>query len=477
MGRLSIFNEDDKIERTYKSSLASLGFRTGITPSSKEIDMAYARRRDYLASTTILDQSYANLQQPIYKYERIYERIQCQYLFKQYDILYRYYNILEKEGLTKDGERLLKSCEDEYEKCINDIRLIEKESNIIAEMITNGIDDDILDSFISGLEKRDIDIEFNIENIELSSKIDDFKKKINALYYKKSSESRLNIKNDFGTKTESFNGIAKKFPSTKRFIEDYLSMQRKTIIEDDVDLTVRRNHLNDVDFIGSFLKHPINGQPNVGLTELRNKHKTIKNKFEYILKLKKIKYIKMFKKKIFMVDNKLYLENLTNFTTVLNRVDDEYALFNTYINIIDLIVSANRITYEDATYVDGLLNGFDSYLNRLNVSDEYGKNIDEVLKHEQNEIDSFLKFKESSINENIKLRYSNLISQIISYYSQAFIPTDSMKNLYKLLHSYKFRIKDNNVSIEEKLAIIDHMENFASIYCSDDIKKDNKVSK
>ena len=157
MSRLSIFNENDKVERLYKSSLAFLGFRVGATPSSKEIDEAYTQRRNYLSNTTILDQSYANLQQPIYRYERVYERIQHQYLLKQYDILYRYYYLLENEGLTKDSEKLLKSCEDEYEKCLTDIRQIETESNIVAELIASGIDDSILDNFISGLEKRDID--------------------------------------------------------------------------------------------------------------------------------------------------------------------------------------------------------------------------------------------------------------------------------------------------------------------------------
>ena len=109
------------------------------------------------------------------------KKFQQQYLFKQYDILYKYYYLLEKEGLTKDSEKLLNSYEDEYERCLNNIRHIEVESNIVAGLITSGIDDDTLENFISGLEKRDLDEKFNIDNNQLSIKISDLKKKNNDL--------------------------------------------------------------------------------------------------------------------------------------------------------------------------------------------------------------------------------------------------------------------------------------------------------
>ena len=240
MSRLSVFNEDDKVERLYKSSLASLGFRTGATPSTKEIDEAYAQRRDYLSSTTILDQSYAILQQPIYRYERVYERIQHQYLLKQYDILYRYNYLLEKEGITKDSEKSLKSGEEEYEKCLIDIRQIETESNIVAELIASGIDNSILDNFISGLEKRDLNEEFDIDNIMLNTKINDLKQKINDLYYLQSSKSRIGIKKDYISKVKILNDFMQRFPSTEQYITNYLNEQPKVIVSDDTDLAVRR---------------------------------------------------------------------------------------------------------------------------------------------------------------------------------------------------------------------------------------------
>ena len=96
MSRLSVFREDSIMGGMYKSSLTSLGFVPGYIPSSKEIDEAYAKRGEFLANTTILDQLYETLHKPVYRYERVYERIQYQYLLKQYDILYKYYYLLEK---------------------------------------------------------------------------------------------------------------------------------------------------------------------------------------------------------------------------------------------------------------------------------------------------------------------------------------------------------------------------------------------
>lgn len=466
MSRLSIFKEDDKVERLYKSSLASLGFRTGATPSSKEIDEAYAKRRDYLSSTTILDQSYANLQLPIYKYERVYERIQHQYLLKQYDILYRYYYLLEKEGITKDSERLLKSCEDEYEKCLTDIRQIETESNIVAELIIHDIDSTILHNFISGLEKRDINEKFNIDNAMLNTKINDLKQKINDLYYRQSSRSRISIKKNYISKIKTLDGFIQKFPSTEQFITNYLNEQAKIIVVDDTDLTNRREHLNDITFITSFLTHPVNGNHNATLAQLSNKLDMVKHKFDYLLKLKKVNYIKSFKKKIFTIDNEHYLENLTNFNTALNRLDDKYQLFDTYTNIIDLIIRRNRISNENAAYIDGILNSFDNYLNKLDANNELTANINNTLAQEQNEISSLCKFKEQSIYENIRYQYVSLRKQITAYYDQAFIPNDSRNNILELLHNYKISIKDENVSLKDKLDIINHMASFANNYCN-----------
>lgn len=477
MSRLSIFNEDDKIERLYKSSLASLGFRTGATPSSKEIDKAYALRHDYLSSTTILDQSYANLQQPIYRYERVYERIQHQYLLKQYDILYRYYYLLEKEGITKDSEKLLKSCEDEYEKCLIDIRHIEIESNIVAELITHGIDNSILENFISGLEKRDIDEEFDIDNIMLNTKVNDLKQKINDLYYRQSSRSRIGIKKDYISKVKTLNDFAQKFPSAKQYITDYLNEQTKVIVSDDTDLAERREHFNDVAFISAFLTHPVNGNPNATLAQLSNKLNMVKHKFDYLLKLKKVNYIKLFKKKIFTIDNEHYLENYASFNTALSKIDTKYQLFNTYTNIIDLIIGRNRISIEDATYIDGILNSFDNYLNKIDANNELADNINNVLSQEQTEISSFCKFKEQSIYENVMYRYVSLRKQITAYYDQAFIPNDSRKNILELLHNYGKQIKDNNIDLKDKLAIIDHMESLAINYCSVNLKQQNVINK
>ena len=479
MSRLSIFNEDDKIKKTYRSSLACLGFRVGAIPSSKEIDETYTKRHDYLSGTTMLEQSYANLQQPIYRYERVYERIQHQYLLKQYDILYRYYYLLEKEGLTKDSEKLLKSCEDEYEKWLTDIRHIEVESNIVAELITNGIDNSILDSFISGLEKRDIEEEFDIDNIALGIKIDDLKRRINELYYQQSSISRLDIKKDYVSKAKTLNGIIQRFPCTERFITNYLNTQAQTIVIDDADLSERREHLNNIAFISDFLTHPINGNPNISLVELANKQAMIKRKFDYILKLKRINYIKLFKKKIFTVDNEHYLKSLTNFHIALSKLDDKYQLFDTYTSIIGLIIGRNRISNENAAYVDGLLNSFDSYLNKLDANNEKTSDIDSTLAQEQTEISSFCKFKEKSIYENIMYRYVSLRKQITAYYDQAFIPDDSRKNILVLLHNYGKSIKDDNISLENKLAIIDHMASFANTYCSGEetLRQQNAISK
>ena len=478
MSRLSIFNEDDKVERLYKSSLAFLGFRVGATPSSKEIDEAYTQRRNYLSNTTILDQSYANLQQPIYRYERVYERIQHQYLLKQYDILYRYYYLLENEGLTKDSEKLLKSCEDEYEKCLTDIRQIETESNIVAELIASGIDDSILDNFISGLEKRDIDEEFDIDSMMLNTKLNDLKQQINDLYYVQSSKSRIGIKKDYISKVKTLNDFMQRFPSTEQYITNYLNEQTKVIVSDDTDLAVRREHLNDVTFISGFLTHPVNGNPNTTLAQLSNKLDMVKHKFDYLLKLKKINYIKLFKKKIFAIDNDHYLENLANFNTALSKLDDKYRLFDTYTNIIGLIIGRNRISNEDATYVDGILNSFDNYLNKLDTNNELTSNINNTLTQEQTEISSFCEFKNRSIYENIMYRYVGLRKQINAYYDQAFIPDDSRKNIIILLHNYGKSIKDDNISLKDKLAIIDHMASFANNYCSNtDLKQQNAISK
>ena len=478
MSRLSIFNEDDKIERLYKSSLASLGFRTGATPSSKEIDKAYALRHDYLSSTTILDQSYANLQQPIYRYERVYERIQHQYLLKQYDILYRYYYLLEKEGITKDSEKLLKSCEDEYEKCLTDIRHIETESNIVAELIENSIDNNILDDFISGLEKRDIDEEFDIDNVMLNTKVNDLKQKINDLYYRQSSRSRICIKKDYLSKAKTLNDFMQKFPSTKQYITNYLNEQEKVIVSDDTDLAIRREQLNSVAFISDFLTHPVNGDPKATLAQLSNKLNMVKHKFDYLLKLKRINYIKLFKKKIFTIDNEYYLENFTNFNIALSKLDTKYQLFDTYTTIIDLIIGRNRISNDDAAYVDGLLNSFNTYLNKIDTNNELTANINSILTQEQTEISSFCKFKEQSIYENIMYRYVSLRKQITAYYDQAFIPNNSRKNILKLLHNYGNLVKDNTVSLKDKLSIIEHMTNFANNYCSStNLKQQNAINK
>ena len=478
MSRLSVFNEDDKVERLYKSSLASLGFRTGATPSTKEIDEAYAQRRDYLSSTTILDQSYAILQQPIYRYERVYERIQHQYLLKQYDILYRYNYLLEKEGITKDSEKLLKSGEEEYEKCLIDIRQIETESNIVAELIASGIDNSILDNFISGLEKRDLNEEFDIDNIMLNTKINDLKQRINDLYYLQSSKSRIGIKKDYISKVKILNDFMQRFPSTEQYITNYLNEQTKVIVSDDTDLAVRREHLNDVAFISDFLTHPVNGNSNTTLAQLSNKLDMVKHKFDYLLKLKKINYIKLFKKKIFAIDNDHYLESLASFNTAISKLDARYRLFDTYTNIIGLIIGRNRISNENATYVDGILNGFDNYLNKLGANNELTGNINNTLAQEQTEISSFCEFKNQSIYENIMYRYVGLRKQIIDYYDQTFIPGNNRKNITILLHNYGKSIKDNHINLKDKLAIIDHMASFANNYCSSsNLKRQNIISK
>ena len=474
MSRLSIFNEDDKIRRMYDSSLSSLGFKKGYTPSSKEIDEAYAKRSEYLASTTILEQSYAYLHQPVYRYERVYERIQRQYLLKQYDILYKYYYLLEKEGLTKDSEKILKSYEDEYEKCLNDIRHIETESNIVAELITNGIDSDTLDTFISGLEKRDIDEEFDIDNELLGTKISDLKKKISELYYQQSSQSRIDIKKDYISKIKTFNDIITKFPGAESTISNYLKEQSKVIVFDDVDLSERREHLNGINFISSFLTHPSNGKTNTNKAELISKLNMVKAKFNYIIKSKRIEYIRLFRKKILVVDNNDYLKSFNNFKNALKKLDNKRELFKTYTSIIGSIIDGRQLSKENATYLDGLLNSFDHYLNRIKVNSEKNIDIDTTLTQVQTELSSQCSFKERAIKENIMYRYVSLRNQIISYYDQLFIPISNRKNIYNLLSNYNELLKDNTVSIEDKISVIDYLADFAETYCSDNTLNRNR---
>ena len=194
--------------------------------------------------------------------------------------------------------------------------------------------------------------------------------------------------------------------------------------------------------------------------------------------LKKINYINLFKKKIFAIDNDHYLENLANFNTALSKLDDKYRLFDTYTSVIGLIIGRNRISNEDAAYVDGILNSFDNYLNKLDANNELTDNINNTLTQEQTEISSFCEFKNQSIYENIMYRYVSLRRQITAYYDQAFIPDDSRKNIIILLHNYGKSIKDDNVSLKDKLAIIDYMASFANNYCSNtDLKQQNAISK
>lgn len=474
MSRLSIFDEDDKVNRTYKSSLSSLGFKTGYMPSSKEIDEAYIKRKEYLASTLILEQSYANLYQPVYRYERIYEHIQYQYLLKQYDILYKYYYLLEKEGITKDSEKILKSYEDEYEKCLNDIRHIETESNIIAELITNGIDSDTLNAFVSGLEKRDLDEVFTIDNDLLSVKISDLKQKINDLYYQQSSKSRIDIKKDYISKIKTLNDITTSFPDAEPTISNYLKEQSKVIVFDDVDLSKRREQLNDVNFISSFLTHPINGNPNTNKGTLISKLTGIKTKYDCILKLKRIDYIKLFMKKILDVDNNNYLKSLANFKIALNKLDAKRELFNTYASIVGSIIDSTQLNSQNLAYIDGLLNSFNHYLDKIKIISDKNIDIDKTLNENNTRLDAFCKFKERAINENIMYRYVNLRNQIISYYDQLFIPINNRKTIYRLLTNYQKLLKDSTTSIEEKMNIVDYLADFANTYCSDNTLNRNR---
>lgn len=467
MSRLSIFSEDSKIGGMYKSSLASLGFISGYIPSTKEMNEAYAQRSEDLSGSAMLEQLYINLQKPIYRYERVYERIQQQYLFKQYDILYKYYYLLEKEGLTKDSEKLLNSYEDEYERCLNNIRHIEVESNIVAGLITSGIDDDTLENFISGLEKRDLDEKFNIDNNQLSIKISDLKKKIKELYYEQSSKSRIDIKNECISKAKTIVDITRRFPSAERIITDYLGKQSATIIEDDIDLSKRRDHLSDVTFISKFLKHSHNGNPNTNKKELIAKLDGIKDKFAYILKKKRIDYMQLFKEKILTINHNNYLKNLTNYQIALDKLDDKNILFSTYTSIIGAMIDNGKLASEDIAYLDGLLNSFNNYLDGIKVSNKKVDDIDNVLVKEQAEVSSFCSFKERAINENIIYRYVNLRNQIISYYDQLCIPVVNRKNIYDIISNYRKMLQDSNVSLKEKLDAIDYLADYANTYCSD----------
>ena len=467
MSRLSIFSEDSKIGGMYKSSLASLGFISGYIPSTKEMNEAYAQRSEDLSGSAMLEQLYINLQKPIYRYERVYERIQQQYLLKQYDILYKYYYLLEKEGLTKDSEKLLNSYEDEYERCLNDIRHIEVESNIVAGLITSGIDDDTLENFISGLEKRDLDEKFNIDNNQLSIKISDLKKKIKELYYEQSSKSRIDIKNEYISKAKTIVEATRRFPSAERIITDYLDKQSATIVEDDIDLSKRRDHLSDVTFISKFLKHSHNGNPNTNKKELITKLDGIKDKFAYILKKKRIDYMQLFKEKILTINHDNYLKNLTNYQIALDKLDDKNILFSTYTSIIGAMIDNGKLTNEDIAYLDGLLNSFNNYLDGIKVSSKEVDDIDSALAKEQTEVSSFCSFKERAINENIIYRYVNLRNQIISYYDQLCIPVVNRKNIYDIISNYRKMLQDSNISLKEKLDAIDYLADYANTYCSD----------
>lgn len=474
MSRLGVFSEDSKIRGMYKSSLSSLGFISGYIPSTKEMNEAYAQRSEDLSGSAMLEQLYINLQKPIYRYERVYERIQQQYLLKQYDILYKYYYLLEKEGLTKDSEKLLNSYEDEYERCLNDIRHIEVESNIVAGLITSGIDDDTLENFISGLEKRDLDEKFNIDNNQLSIKISDLKKMIKELYYEQSSKSRIDIKNEYISKAKAIVDITRRFPSAERIITDYLDKQSATIVEDEVDLSTRRNHLSDVIFISKFLKQSRNGNPNTNKKELIAKLDRIKDKFTYILKKKRIDYMQLFKEKILTINHNNYLKNLTNYQIALDKLDDKNTLFSTYTSIIGAMIDNGKLTNEDIAYLDGLLNSFNNYLDGIKVSNKEIDDIDNALAKEQAEVSSFCSFKERAINENIIYRYVNLRNQIISYYDQLCIPVADRKNIYEIIFNYRKMLQDSNISLKEKLDAIDYLADYANTYCSDNTLKKSR---
>ena len=483
MSRLNIFKENEKYAGMYKDALASLGFRTGATPSSKEIDEAYAERQNFLSRDTILNKSYDLLQQPLYRYERVYERIQHQYLLKQYDILYRYYHLLKRLDINKNSENLLKSIEDEYEKCLNDIRNIETESNIVAEIVIDDYDKEVKDKFISDLENRDIKEEFDIDDIMLNTKLEDLKQKINDLYYEKSSKNRLDIKQNCLSKTSEINKFTNRFPSTEHEVARYLNEYKKTIILDDVDLKVRREKLNDISLLSDFLTHSVNGSPDANLVQLSNKIAAIKKKIGYIMKLKGLNSIKLFKKDIFTIYNDKYIQDYSNYKTDISKLKNDFHLYTTFINIISSIVDRKMIKYEDATYLDGLLNNFDNYLNKLNSKDEQIHNIDSILSKEKGDISFYRYIKERSIYEYINQRYMSLSNLITSYYAQLstwknqYTPVTHNVIISRLLSNYKQQIEDSSTSLKDKLAIIDYMESFANNYCNDTNLKQQSISK
>ena len=476
MSRLDIFKNNEKIERIYKSSLASLGFRPGTMPSTKEIDMAYKNKKGYLANTNLLEQSYTILNQPLYKFERIFERIQYQYLLKQYEILNKYYQKLQDGGLTKENEKILDSYENEYQECLTNIRHIETESNIVAELITGNIDIDTVNSFISNLEKREIEV--NIDANLLQTRIKELKENIKQLYYKESSKKRIEIKDVYTMKIRSFNEVIKKFPNAEQVISNYLEKQSKKIIFDDIRLSERREHLSEVIFIANSFSNPKTGNSNLSKEELINKFHVLKNKLDYILKLKKIDLISLYKNNVMTIDNNDYLNNLTKAQEQNKELDRQVNLVEAYTNILEAMLNKENFSSEEISYIDGLLNSLDEYANSITTNNQKIENIDTLLAKEMNENSSLRVFKERSISENILLRYVNLKNRVISYYNDAFISIKNRTSIYQLLSSMAKLLEDNKVSLEEKVKTINYLEDFVNTYCSsNELIQKNSISK
>lgn len=476
MSRLDIFKNNEKIERIYKSSLASLGFRPGTMPSTKEIDTAYKNKKGYLANTNLLEQSYTILNQPLYKFERIFERIQYQYLLKQYEILNKYYQKLQDGGLTKENEKILDSYENEYQECLTNIRHIETESNIVAELITGNIDIDTVNSFISNLEKREIEV--NIDVNLLQTRIKELKENIKQLYYKESSKKRIEIKDVYTMKIRSFNEVIKKFPNAEQVISSYLEKQSKKIIFDDIRLSERREHFSEVIFIANSFSNTKTGNSNLSKEELINKFHVLKNKLDYILKLKKIDLISLYKNNVMIIDNNDYLNNLTKAQEQNKELDRQVNLVEAYTNILEAMLNKENFSSEEISYIDGLLNGLDEYANSITTNNQKIENIDTLLAKEMNENSSLRVFKERSISENILLRYVNLKNRVISYYNDAFISIKNRTSIYGLLSSMAKLLEDNKVSLEEKVKTINYLEDFVNTYCSpNELIQKNSISK